>query len=78
MQTCRTLTEVHESSQIIVSNLPFRPGELVEVLISEERDRGLLEQELSSLFQEAQTLPQVERLTEAEIEAEITAYLRSR
>ncbi len=58
-----------------LENLPFRPGQLVEVLMpGEERDRNVLAQDLVSLFKETQSLPQLQRLSDEEIEAEIATY----
>ncbi len=75
MQTYRTLGVIQESGQIVLSNLPFRPGQLVEVLVlGEDRVQDDLTEKLALLFEETQALPQVQALTEAEIAAEIAAY----
>lgn len=75
MQTYRTLGVIQESGQIVLSNLPFRPGQLVEVLVlGEDRVQDDLTEKLALLFEETQALPQVQVLTEAEIAAEIAAY----
>ena len=75
MQTYRTLGVIQESGQIVLSNLPFRPGQLVEVLVlGEGQDQSELTARLTALFKETQALPQVQPLTDAEIAAEIAAY----
>lgn len=75
MQTYRTLLVVEDPSRIILSNLPFRRGQLVEVIVlGEEKDSQTQARQLASLFKETQTLPQVQQLTEEDIEAEIAAY----
>lgn len=75
MQTYRTLGVIQESGQILLSNLPFRPGQLVEVLVlGEDQQQNGLTEKLALLFKETQALPQVQVLTEAEIAAEIAAY----
>ena len=75
MQTYRTLGVIQESGQIVLSNLPFRPGQLVEVLLlGEGQDQSELTARLAALFKETQALPQVQALNDAEIAAEITAY----
>ena len=75
MQTYRTLGVVQESGQILLSNLPFRPGQLVEVLVlGEDQHQNGLTEKLALIFKETQALPQVQVLTEAEIAAEIAAY----
>ena len=75
MQTYRTFGVIQESGQIVLSNLPFRPGQLVEVLVlGEDQYRNGLTEKLTLLLKETQALPQVQALTEAEISAEIAAY----
>ncbi len=75
MQTYRTLGVIQESGQIVLSNLPFRTGQLVEVLVlGEDQDQNDLTEKLAALFKETQALPQVQRVTDDEISAEITAY----
>lgn len=75
MQTYRTMVVVPDTSQIVISDLPFRPGQLVEVLVlGEEKDRPALAREIASLFKETQALPQIQRVSEEDIEAEIAAY----
>lgn len=75
MQTYRTLGVIQESGQIVLSNLPFRPGQLVEVLVlGEDLYQNGMTEKLTLLLKETQALPQVQALTEAEIAAEIAAY----
>ena len=75
MQTYRTLGVIQESGQIVLSNLPFRPGQLVEVLVlGKDLHQNGLTEKLALLFKETQALPQVQALTEAEIASEIAAY----
>jgi len=75
MQAYRRFGVIQESGQIVLSNLPFRPGQLVEVLVlGEDQIQSGLTEKLALLFKETQALPQVQALTEAEIAAEIAAY----
>ena len=75
----RQYTTVQESKQIVLSNVPFQPGQRVEVvLIAEEERPAARVQELQALFKATQTLPQAQAITEEEIAAEIAAYRAGR
>jgi hypothetical protein len=66
---------VNDSKQLILSDLPFKPGQQVEIQIKVvEKDRSAIAQELKALFKELQSLPSSEALTEEDIAAEIDAY----
>ena len=71
----RQYTTVQESKQIVLSNVPFQPGQRVEVvLIAEEERPAARVQELRALFTATQALPQAQAITEEEIAAEVAAY----
>ena len=75
----REYITVQESRQIVLSNVPFQPGQRVEVvLIAEEERPAARVQELRALFQATQALPQAQAITEEEIGAEIAAYRAGR
>jgi hypothetical protein len=75
MLAYRQFTTVQESKQIVLSNVPFQPGQRVEVvLIAEEEQPAARVHELRALFQATQALPQVQAITEDDIAAEIAAY----
>jgi hypothetical protein len=75
MLAYRQFTTVQESRQIVLSNVPFQPGQRVEVvLIAEEERPAARVKELRALFQATQALPQVQPITEDDIAAEIAAY----
>ena len=75
MLAYRQYTTVQESKQIVLSNVPFPPGQRVEVvLIAEEERPAARVQELRALFRATQALPQVQAITEDDIAAEIAAY----
>ncbi len=75
----RRYTTVQESKQIVLSNVPFQPGQRVEVvLIAEEERPAARVQELRALFKTTQALPQAQTITEEEIAAEIAAYRAGR
>lgn len=75
MQAYRTHLIITDPEHVTVSNLPFRPGQHVEVLfIADETNRAVLTQELQTLLKKTQALPQAKTLTEDEIAAEIAVY----
>lgn len=79
MLAYRQFATVEESKQIILSNVPFQPGQRVEVvLIAEEERPAARVQELRALFQATQALPQAQAITEDDIAAEIAAYRAGR
>jgi flagellar biosynthesis/type III secretory pathway chaperone len=75
MTSYKTYLIVDESNQIIVSNLPFKPGQKVQVRIEVvDENKQPLVKELQNLFKEIQALPSSKNITEEEIVAEIEAY----
>ena len=68
---------IKDPKQVVLSNLPFQPGQRVEVIIlAEDNERAVLEQKLRQLFNETQALHVDSPITEEEIVAEIEAYPR--
>lgn len=66
---------VNDPKQLILSDLPFKPGQQVEIQIKVvEKDRVKIAQELKALFKELQSLPDSQALTEEDIAAAIDAY----
>ncbi len=79
MITHRQDATVQKSKQIVLSDLPFQPGQRVEVVvIAEEEQLPDRMRELRELFQTTQALPQARAMTEDEIAAEIAAYRAGR
>ena len=75
MQAYRTKIKIKDPKQLILSNLPFRTGQIVEVLVlAQDEDREVAVSELKALFKETQSLPQVKALSDEDILAEIEAY----
>ena len=75
----RQYATVQASRQIVLSNVPFQPGQRVEVvLIAEEERPAARIQELRALFKATQALPQARAISEDEIAAEIAAYRAGR
>lgn len=77
MEAYRTKIKINDSKQVILSNLPFRSGQVVEIVVlAEDENRNAAVDEFKALFKETQSLPQARALTEEEILAEIEAYRR--
>ena len=75
----RQYTTVQISKQIVLSDLPFRPGQRVEVVvIADDEQPANLVRELRELFQVTQALPQAQAISEEDIAAEIAAYRAGR
>jgi hypothetical protein len=75
MQAYRTHIVIKNPHRVTLSNLPFHPGQHVEVLfLSHEENNTTSVQELKTLFKETQSLPPIQPLTEEDIAAEVAAY----
>jgi hypothetical protein len=75
----RQYATVQKSKQIVLSDLPFQPGQRVEVIvIAEDEPPANRVRELRELFQITQALPQAQAITEDDIAAEIAAYRAGR
>jgi hypothetical protein len=75
MMAYRQYVTIQDPKQLVLSGLPFRPGQRVEVvMIAEEEQPAARVQELRALFKTTQALPQAQAITEEEIAAEIAAY----
>ena len=71
----RRFLTVSEPRRVVLDDLPFTPGQRLEVLVlaaSSSSDQN--EADPSRLFRETQVLPQVMALTDDDIAAEIAAY----
>ncbi len=67
-RTYKTLTAAH---QLTLTDLPFQAGESVEILILVKDPEP---SPLKKLFQTTQALPQIQVLTDDDIETEIAIY----
>jgi hypothetical protein len=75
MTTYRKYITIEDPNQITLSDLPFRAGEMVEVVLkTPEKIDGDRLKKLQALFKATQSLPQIQAITEEEIIAEINAY----
>jgi len=79
MMAYRQYVTVQDPRQIVLSDVPFRAGQRVEVVvIAEEEQPAARVQELRALFKITQALPQAQAISEDEIAAEIAAYRAGR
>lgn len=76
MKAYKTYLTVTDPKQVILSNLPFRAGEKVEIVVLGAEDSNPAERmsRLQELFKETQSLPQVQALSEEDILREVEAY----
>ncbi|GAB4581673.1 MAG: hypothetical protein Fur0022_44220 [Anaerolineales bacterium] len=78
MNTYQTNLTINDSRQVVLTDLPFRPGQRVKVIVTvEDEKRKKTLRELKSLFKTTQALPQAQAVSEEEILAEIEAYRRN-
>ncbi len=74
----RELT-IEEPGRVVLTDLPFKAGEQVKVVIVPARGEKAEQcQELAELFRETQSLPAAQAISEEEIAAEIAAYRAER
>ncbi len=75
MKAYRTYLTVTDTKQVVLSDVPFQPGQVVEVLVlAQDVDRTRVVHQLDTLLQRTQALPHVQALTDEEIATEIAAY----
>lgn len=75
MNAYKKLITIEDPNNVVLSSLPFQPGQRVEITISvEENSRAEISQKFRSLFDKTQEIPEVQEITEEEIAAEIDAY----
>lgn len=79
MNAYKKYITIEDPNHMVLSGLPFQPGQRVEVIIlAEDRERETLAEKLRQLFKETQALHQDNPLTDEEIAAEIEAYRREK
>lgn len=75
MQAYRTYLTIKDPKQVVLTDLPFRPGQRVEVLLlssDEERAEGVAR--LRELFGQAQAIASAQDVDEDVIREEIATY----
>ena len=66
---------INDPSKMELTNLPFRKGQRVEVvMIAEDDDRSDRVEELRGLFKNTQAMPQVQAISDDMIAEEIEKY----
>jgi hypothetical protein len=78
MKAYRTYSVVEQSGDVVLRDIPFRPGEQIEVLLIGTEDNKKVANEFRMLAAKTQQLPQIQTLTESEILAEIKVYKQGR
>lgn len=77
MNAYKKLITIEDPNNVVLSGLPFQPGQRVEITISaEDNSRTEISQRFRNLFDKTQEIPGVQEITEEEIAAEIEAYRR--
>ena len=74
LNVLKTEMVMDNSHRLVLSDVPFAAGEKLLIFITTE---AVLQNKLAkwqALFKETQSLPQLQSITEKEIEAEIEAY----
>ena len=76
MKAYKTYSTITDSKQVVLSDLPFRIGEKVEILVLavEDGNRAECVRKLRDLFKETQSLPQVQSLSEEDMLREVESY----
>lgn len=66
---------VKEPGNLVLTGLPFHPGQRVEVvMIAEDEEKEARVNELQALFKKTQALPNVQAITEGQIAEEVEKY----
>jgi hypothetical protein len=74
LNVLKTEMVMDNSHRLVLSNVPFAAGEKLLIFITTE---AVLQNKLAkwqALFKETQSLPQLQNITEKDIETEIEAY----
>lgn len=77
MNAYKKYITIEDPNHVVLSGLPFQPGQRVEVIVlAEDDNRTAISQKLKDLFDRTQAISGVQDITEEEIAAEIEAYRR--
>lgn len=77
MNSYKTYITIEDPKQVILDDLPFQPGQRVEVImLAEDNPRETLAAEIKKLFKGIQAIHADNSLTDEEIAAEIDGYRR--
>ena len=79
MKAYRKHIVIQDPNHTVLTGLPFRPGEQVEVVVlGEDPAAARAVEELRRLLQETQSLPSARTVNEEDIAREIAAYREGR
>lgn len=75
----KKIVTVEDPDRVVLSGLPFRRGQRVEIVMIAEEDRpNARNKELRQLLRTTQRLPTARRVSERQIAEEIAAYRAGR
>ena len=75
MRAYRTYMTIKDPRQVILSNVPFRAGQEVEIVfLAKDEDQTMQTEALKDLFKATQTLPAAQALSEEEILREVERH----
>lgn len=75
MRAYKKYVTITDPKKLTLSDLPFRPGQRVEVvMIAEDEEREKRVEELRALLRKTQALPEAKAVSEDMIAEEIAAY----
>ena len=70
---------IQNPKQVVLTDLPFEPGQEVEIFVlQDDSNRARRVEELKTLFEETQALTQLQSITEEEIAGEVAACREGR
>ncbi len=79
MRAYKKYVTIDDPKKLVLSDLPFQPGQRVEVvLIAEDEEREKRVQELRMLLKKTQALPKARTVTDDMIAEEVAAYRAGR
>ncbi|MFB6276690.1 MAG: hypothetical protein ABEI32_11185 [Halothece sp.] len=77
MEAYKKYLTIEDPKQVILSDLPFSPGQRVEVIVIAENEQPeSLTSRFQQLLKETQAIHAISPLTEEDIQTEIEAYRR--
>jgi len=79
MLAYKKYVKINDPTKIELTDLPFRKGQRVEVvMIAEDDERTARNEKLRALFRKTQSLPQVQAISDDMIAEEVEAYRAGR
>ncbi len=79
MRAYKKYVTIDDPKKLVLSNLPFQPGQRVEVvMIAEDEEREKRIQGLRALLKKTQALPKAKAMTDDMIAEEVAAYRAGR